>query len=75
MRQISKHDVNKLAASQLKAKLPFEIVSDGEIIAVVLPIHDVNKLNQKCEASYDVNKAGDLRFSKSKQAKGRLAQS
>ena len=88
MRQITKHDVNKLTASQLKAKLPFQIVSDGEIIAVVLPIydvnklgqeseagHDVNKLNQKREASHDVNKLGELRFSKSRQVRGKLAQS
>ena len=89
MRQITKHDVNKLTASQLKAKLPFQIVSDGEIIAVVLPVydvnkasydvnragHDVNKLNQKREASHDVNKLGELRFSKSRQVRGKLAQS
>ena len=75
MRQITKHDVNKLTASQLKAKLPFQIVSNDEIIAVVLPVHDVNKLNQKREASHDVNKASELRFSKSKQVSGKLSQS
>ena len=75
MRQITKHDVNKLTASQLKAKLPFQIVSNDEVIAVVLPVHDVNKLNQKREAIHDVNKAKELRFSKSKQVSGKLSQS
>lgn len=50
MKQIGKHDVNKLTAQDLKDKLPFELVSDGEVIAVVLPYHDINRLD-------DVNKA------------------
>ena len=37
--------------------------------------HDVNKLNQKREASHDVNKASELRFSKSRQVSGKLSQS
>lgn len=44
MRQISKHDVNKLTAQDLKDKLPFDMISDGEPIARVLPFWDVNKL-------------------------------
>lgn len=73
MRQISKHDVNKLTAKEMKAKLPFEIVSDGEIIAVVLAPYLVNKLEQKVKASQDVNKANELKFSKARQASGSLA--
>lgn len=60
MRQISKHDVNKLTAREVKDRLPFQVVSDGEVIAVVLP-------------TYDVNKANGLRFSKARQVGGRLA--
>ena len=42
MRQISKHDVNKLSVAKLKAMLPFEVIADGEVIFVAC---DVNKLN------------------------------
>ena len=49
MRQISKHDVNKLSVAKLKEMLPFEVVADGEVIFVAC---DVNKLNP----SHDVNK-------------------
>lgn len=67
MRQISKHDVNKLTAREMKARLPFQVVSDGEVIAVVLPAYDVNKLGQAAKANHDVNKANELRFSKARQ--------
>ena len=43
MRQISKHDVNKLSIPKLKASLPFEMTSDGEVIAVVDYPNDVNR--------------------------------
>ena len=52
MRQISKHDVNKLSVAKLKEMLPFEVVADGKVIFVAC---DVNKLNPK--ASHDVNKS------------------
>ena len=42
MKQITKHDVNKLSVAKLKEMLPFEVVADGEIIFVAC---DVNKLN------------------------------
>jgi len=70
MKQITKHDVNKLTAEELKARLPFQMVSDGEVIAVVLPAYDVNKLEPPVKASHDVNK--ELRFSKVRQASGRM---
>ena len=72
MRQITKHDVNKLTAMQLKARLPFQIINDGEVIAVVLPTHDVNKLKTQPKANHDVNKANELRFSKASQAGGKM---
>ena len=42
MRQLSKHDVNKLSVAKLKELLPFQITADGEVIASVIPAHDVN---------------------------------
>ena len=51
MRQISKHDVNKLSVAKLKEMLPFEVVADGEVIFVAC---DVNKLNPK--PAHDVHK-------------------
>ena len=55
MKQLSKHDVNKLTAKKIKEALPFELVSDGEVIALVC---DVNK-----------GKLTELPLSKGKQAK------
>ena len=79
MRQISKHDVNKLSVAKLKAMLPFEVVADGKIIFVACDVnkleethkasHDVNKLNPKPKAAYDVNKprlsSWELKYGKS----------
>jgi len=53
MKQITKHDVNKLSVAKLKEMLPFEVVADGEVIFVAC---DVNKLNPKPKATHDVNK-------------------
>jgi len=56
MKQITKHDVNKLSVAKLKEMLPFEVVADGEVIFVAC---DVNKLNPKPKATHDVNKLTD----------------
>ena len=53
MRQLSKHDVNKLTTSELKELLPFELMSDGEAVALV---SDVNILEPIPKANYDVNR-------------------
>ena len=53
MRQLSKHDVNRLTTSELKELLPFELMSDGEAIALV---SDVNILEPTFEANHDVNR-------------------
>ena len=53
MRQISKHDVNKLSVAKLKEMLPFEVIADGEVIFVAC---DVNKLEETHKARHDVNK-------------------
>ena len=72
MKHLSKHDVNKLTTNELKKLLPFELISDGEIVAVLVPYHDVNKLREKPKAKHDVNKLTELRFSKSAQARGHM---
>ena len=66
MRQLTKHDVNKLTAKRLKELLPFQIISDGEVIAAVIPACDVNKLEEKRAPK------GELPLSKAKQAQGKL---
>ena len=62
MRQLSKHEVNKLTAKALTEQLPFEITNDGEVIAVVWSPGDVT--NTVVARHID-----ELPFSKSKQAK------
>jgi len=66
MKQLSKHDVNKLTTKALTEQLPFQITNDGEVIALV---SDVNRVEGESKASRDVN---ILRFSKSAQAKGAM---
>jgi len=77
MNQLSKHDVNKLTAVELKAKLPFEMISDSEVIAVVLPAYDVNKaelaqfpIKPNTKTQYLIGEDKELRFSKGKQVSG-----
>ena len=83
MKQLTKHDVNKLTASELKDILPFVITSDGETIAAVIPVCDVNKLQARLEPPpelvHNVNRlehkghdVNELPLSKRKQAEGRL---
>ena len=57
MKQITKHDVNKLSVAKLKEMLPFEVVADGEVIFVAC---DVNKLNPI--SKHDVNKLEGMAF-------------
>lgn len=66
MNRLSKHDVNKLSVAKLREMLPFELVADGEVIALV---SDVNRLDDKPKANHDVNKAlTELPLSKHRQA-------
>lgn len=67
MKQFTKHQLNKMTAKQLQESIPFLVVSDGEVIAAVIPACDVGKMKPK-----DVNK-GELPLSKNKQARGELA--
>ena len=60
MKQITiRQLVRQGSVAKFKEWMPCEIVSDGEIIAVLLPYHDVRQ-------------AGELRFSKSAQARGHM---
>ena len=77
MKQLSKHDVNKLSIAKLLDLLPFQITNDGVPVAAVIPIHDVNIAGKKPSRGYDVNKAEkpltELPLSKSRQARGVLS--
>jgi len=42
MLTLSKHTVNKLTASELKDKMPFKVVSDGEVVGYFIASYDVN---------------------------------
>ena len=66
MKQITKHNVNRLSVVKLREMAPFEITDDGEAVLVV---YDVNKLDGKPKASHDVNKLTELPYSKGRQAK------
>lgn len=48
MRQISKSEFNKLTASAIKALLPFELTSDGEVIGVFDKKEDWGRIQTKC---------------------------
>ena len=76
MKRISKHDVNKLTAKELVKMLPFQILNDGEVIAVVLPMKDVTKTKSrpKHSAVDRSNITKELPLSKQKQARCELSQ-
>ena len=70
MRQLSKHDVNKLSIAKLLELLPVEITNDGVVVAI---ISDVNNVDDKPKAKHDVNNVSLYgRFSKEAQASGRM---
>jgi hypothetical protein len=71
MKQLTKHDVNKLTAKQLKEKIPFQIVSDGEVIAVVLPMKDYSK--PQLPETPSKGKLAELPLSKQRQARCELS--
>lgn len=80
MKQLSKHQVNKLTAKELQKLLPFQILSDGEVIAVVLPVTDVTLLKKKSPKDKHrtvkvtplIKQQKELPLSKQKQARGEL---
>lgn len=57
MNQKSLHDVHKASKANIEAWLPFQIVSDGEVIAEVSSPYDVHKLDEKPKANHDVHMA------------------
>jgi hypothetical protein len=65
MNRLSKHDVNKLGVAKLREMLPFILVSDGEDVALV---SDVNNVEDKPKTGHDVNRVTELPLSKHKQA-------
>ena len=85
MNRLNKHDVNKLDSNKLKAKMPFELTVDGEVIGIVYDVDnlpqvatasacDVDRVNQALKAKHDVDKLTELPLSKKRQAAGMLAQ-
>ena len=66
MKQLSKHDLNKLTAKELKERLPFQITVDNEVIAVVLPMEDISKF--ELPETPSKGKLEELPLSKSRQA-------
>jgi len=81
MKQLSKHQVNKLTAKELQANLPFQILADGEVIAVVLPVTDVNLLKKKstkdkrrtAKVTPLIKRQKELLLSKARQARCELS--
>lgn len=69
MKQFSKHQLNKMTASDIKEAVPFQLVSDGEVFAIVLPAKEFTKL----KPPETKGKLTELPLSKQKQARGELA--
>lgn len=55
--------------ANLRAWMPCEITVDGIAIAALIPIHDVRQANK---ANHDVRQANELKFSKARQAAGKM---
>lgn len=77
MRQITVRQARReLSEAKIKEWLPFQLVCDGRVIAVVIPQHDVAHLalpvRQATKAKQDVRQAGELKFSKASQTRGRM---
>ena len=67
MKQITKRQLDRQGnKDKLKEWLPFELVVDGEVIAVMI----LPSAQAKYDGSQAVNK--ELKFSKANQAKGRM---
>ena len=70
MRQITKRQLDRQGSkANIQAWAPFELVIDGEVVAVVLP---KNVGSQASKAKHSDSQAKELRFSKARQASGSL---
>ena len=77
MRQITVRQARReLSEAKIREWLPFQLVCDGKVIAVVIPQYDVAHLTLPVrhtnKASHDVNKGNELKFSKASQTRGRM---
>lgn len=77
MRQITVRQARReLSEAKIKEWLPFQLVCDGKVIAVVIPQYDVAHpalpVRQANKAKHDVSQAGELMFSKASQTRGRV---
>lgn len=69
MNRVTARELRQNITEALK-QMPFELVLDGVVVAVVSNPHDGN---QASKASHDGNQANELRFSKGRQARGGLS--
>ena len=69
MKKKSLHDVHKATKANILEWIPFQIVSDGEVIATVVDVYDVHKAD-KPKSNDVVRQYGA--FSKQAQAAGRM---
>lgn len=78
MRQITiRQLVRQGSEAKIRDWMPCEITVDGVVIAVLVPACDVRQtgrvdVRQATKASHDVNKGGELKFSKASQTRGRM---
>jgi hypothetical protein len=68
MKQLSKHELNRLTVKELKEKIPFHIMADGEVFAIVLPAKEVSEP----QFPKRKGKLSELPLSKKRQAENRL---
>jgi len=70
MRQITKRQLDRQGSkAKIRDWMPFQLVVDGEVIASVIPTQIDS---QPTKAKHLDSQASELKFSKAKQAAGRL---
>jgi hypothetical protein len=77
MKQLSKHELNKLPVNELKKMLPVQISADGETFAVILPMKEAVSMKSSRKVAFETpeGKLPNLRelpLSKKRQAENRL---
>ena len=79
MKQITKRQLDRQGSkARIKEWMPFQLIVDGEVIANVIPAIDNQTSHvdsQATKAKHVDSQASELRFSKSRQARGKLSQS
>ena len=68
MKQLSKHELNKLPVKELRKIIPVQITSDGEVFAVIFPAKEARQI----QLPKTKEKLAELPLSKHRQAQNRL---